>query len=194
MKLLLAFFVITFSDAAFTFADPAVNVPKIAKLGEIRVGLDTVEALERSAGPGLAFTGGHPEGNCLWQSKQTGWYLRVDGFYYNQQDQRIIDSLSVALPPGDDKPPTSNEVYRHANIPRAGMLFMNVVSLGMQESEVLRMLRGKLPPPRKSEDELVWKSKGHAPMGNYKDTAYENWTATLEFDGKILVRIDIEAE
>jgi hypothetical protein len=156
-------------------ADAGARIPRLAELAGVRAGFDTVEGMEQKFGPGKPMAGGHPHGARSWQSKQTGCYLWADGFYYDNYNRRVIDSISISSPPKDDRLTPSKDRDPQIDLPSSSVRFMGSVTLGMSRAEVLRSLSGKL----------------HSPQRNYK---ISNWTATLHFEQDRLDRICIEVD
>jgi hypothetical protein len=164
------------------------GIPPIAALGGIRVGFDTVQTLDRLLGPARVSTGGHPRGIHTWRSQQSGYGLQADGFYYNDQGGRVIDSLSVFIPSSEEA-----QLLPMADLPRKELLFMGVVSLGMGQKEVMKLLQGKLPKPKRDGATLVWKVDGDFRFNSVNHYRFKNWTAKLQFDRNQLSEINIDA-
>lgn len=70
----------------------APDVPAIGRIFNLRVGVDTIEMMERRLGKGEPFTGGHPHGGRSWIDPRTGWTISAAGFEYSPDRGRIIDS------------------------------------------------------------------------------------------------------
>ena len=172
-------------------AEAGTQVPALAELAGVRDGFDTVEGMEQKFGPGKPMIGGHPHGARSWQSKQTGCYLWADGFYYDDHDRRVIDSLSISSPPKDDRSTPLKDRDPQIDLPASSVRFMGSVTLGMSRAEVLRFLRVKLPSPQRKANELVWKALGSYTFSHYK---VSSWTATLHFEQDRLDDISISAD
>jgi hypothetical protein len=163
------------------------EVPAIAQIAGIRIGADTVEAVERKLGHGRVVIGGHPNGGREWHCKPAEWSLYVDGFYYDAAGHRITDALLIEqLSPGtqDDTPV--------AKIPRQRMRFLGVVSLGMTRAAVLQAIGSRLPPPTATKNHLVW-TEACVRWINHKHYQIKGWRAELRFTGDKLQAIFIEA-
>jgi hypothetical protein len=72
-------------------AAAVVIVPQIGRVFGLRIGLDTMEQLERRLGPGKAITGGHPHGARLWISSDRLWVICADGFDYGHGGRLVQD-------------------------------------------------------------------------------------------------------
>ena len=169
-------------------AQAAPDIPPLAALAGVHVGIDTVQALDRQLGPARVTVGGHPRGVHEWRSQQTGWGLHVDGFYYDDRDGRVIDTLSVFRPASD-----LARLLPQADLPRKKLLFMGVVTLGMSRAEILRLLHAKLPPPERETDKLVWKVEGARRFNSTNHHLFRAWSAKLRFDHDQLSDITLDA-
>lgn len=163
-------------------------IPKMADLAGLRVGYDTRQSLDRRLGPAHVSIGGHPRGVHEWRSRQTGWGLHTDAFYDNGSGGTVIDSLSVFVPQRD-----LAAVLPRANLPARQMRFMGLVSPGMDEAEVLRLLKGKLPPPQTAGDSLIWVAKGEHRFNSLNHYVFKTWTAKLRFEHGRLSEIEVDA-
>jgi hypothetical protein len=179
--------------AAPAVADPKTSIPAFADFAGVRVGLDTIQRLEKRLGPGRPTTGGHPHGAREWRISRPRAILYADGFNsfdragVSYRGERQIDSLSI--------------IRRHersalplANVDADRVKFMGRVGLGTSRRHVLKSLAALLPPPESVGDDLIWKSKGFvrvSTVNNYRTTA---WEARLHFQNGTLDEIQISAD
>src|SRR4051794_29170076 len=66
--------------AASAIADPKTSVPAFADFAGVRVGLDTMQRLEKQLGPGKPVKGGHPLGGREWRTSRPRAIIYADGF------------------------------------------------------------------------------------------------------------------
>jgi hypothetical protein len=142
------------------------------KLADLALGHDTIEEAERRYGPGLVVAGGHPQSARIWRSRQTGWYLYVDGFYYGKGGA-VIDQITVSRTTGYDeekasKPLTSLDAEKSS--------LFGSIRLGMSEAQVLSIAKSQGVTPKLAGNVLKWSEKG------YKTAVYHTWTAQLDFN------------
>jgi len=179
--------------AAPAQADPATSIPAIARLCGIRVGWDTMTALETRLGPGLAYTGGHPLGARGWRCPALGLLINADGFYYRDRgrDQdRVVDDLSICRLAGyreDLKFPLAHLLPSQA-------LFMGVVSPGMTRAEVRAALGSSLPAPQVEGDQWIWNAPGFTRINVLNHVVVRSWQARLTFQHGKLDDIDLRAD
>jgi hypothetical protein len=153
-------------------------------------GYDTIGAAERKHGRGLAVTGGHPRGARVWHSRQTGWYLYVDGFEYRgagRDETAVIDEMRVGVPDGTetDSPAISLSV-------KQASLF-GTIHPGLRRSAVLARLKAKRISPKSDSDCLSWKERGFVRVNDW--TAFRVWEVVLHFDKRqVLDEICVECE
>ncbi len=160
------------------------HIPKIASIAGIRVGLDTLETLEKRFGPALRVMGGHPRGARVWRSRQTKWFIYADGFGYNDQGERVIDQFTVYTDDSTAKIP-------RASVPRQQLMFMNAVALGMTRHQVRYALRHKLPAPTVQGNHLIWKMKGLVRINEARSNDEGAWQADLRFPHEKLDAITV---
>ena len=162
----------------------------LTRLAGLLPGYDTIGAAERKHGRGLAVTGGHPQGARVWHSRQTGWYLYVDGFEYRgagRDDTAVIDEMRVGVPDGTetDSPAISLSV-------KEASLF-GTIHPGLRRSAVLARLTAKRISPKSDRDSLSWRVRGFVRVNDW--TAFRVWEVVLHFDKReVLDEICIECE
>jgi hypothetical protein len=98
---------------------------------------------------------------------------------------KVLDYISLAENSDADLPV--------AHLPRKQTRFMGVVALGTGKAEVLKALRGRLPPPKEVNGELTWEAKGFVRVSRLNDITNTKWRARLRFEGGRLTEIVIEA-
>jgi hypothetical protein len=165
-------------------------VPRIARLLGVRVGYNGQHALERTLGEGLHATGGHPNSRQLWRTRWPNGAIETDGFSLNDEGY-IIESLEWTT---CDSGNSDRSIPRARKMPRRSG-WLGVISLGMTRREVTRLTEGRLPPPTKKGNTWSWKAKGFmVPKFAQLQDAYQQWTATLEFEhGRVTsMRVDCE--
>lgn len=170
-------------------APPKTVIPKIAQMLGVRVGFNGQKALERVLGKGERWVGGHPNGQEGWKTKTPKGWIRCDGFSFCKEGE-VIEDLEWSASARD---PEASELPFARRLPKNSG-WMGVVDLRMTESQVLKAIGKKLPPPRKNKDGDVWTwtAKGyHVPSVPQLIDAYTEWTATLTFDKGRLTSIRI---
>jgi hypothetical protein len=173
---------------SYSHANPKSKgqIPPIAHIAGFTVGVDTIEKMETRFGHGSVFTGGHPNGGRSWMLKPIGWKITADGFDYNKRG-RVISSFEVATL--DEL--SDNAGPARASAPKHKLIFMNTIAIGMSRSNVLHLLKRKLPKPATAGQDLQWTMHGRAKNNN---TTYTTWTAKLHFEHDQLDYIDVECD
>jgi hypothetical protein len=171
-------------------AGASTSIPAFAELCGVQVGYDTIQTMERQIGRGLPTIGGHPRGGRAWQVRGARCSIYADAFHWTDRphsDQgKVLDQLSLGVNSDAGELPV-------AHLPRKQTRFMGVVALGMTKSEVLRLLRGKLPPPIDANGELVWEATGFVRVSRLNHDTNTKWRATLRFEGDRLAEIEIRS-
>lgn len=168
---------------------PKTVIPKIAQILGVRVGFNGQKALERVFGQDERWVGGHPNGQEGWRTKKPKGWIRCDGFSFCKEGE-VIEDLEWSATTTD--PEASGLPYVHRMPKNSG--WMGVVDLQMTESQVLKAIGKRLPPPSKNKDGDVWTwaAKGyHVPSTPQLMDAYTLWTASLVFEKGKLVSIRI---
>jgi hypothetical protein len=165
-------------------------IPPLGRLCGVRVGLDTREAVERRLGKGGETEGDHPRSGREWHLRGSKTFFGVDGLFYNNKDEQIIDSVGISSQSfaNDGHPPL-------LSLSRRKIGLLGVIFLGMTRQEVLRAVHGKLPVPIQKKGQLTWNSKGFARSrgdGGYK--VFRKWTTDLYFKGDRLDKITINCD
>ena len=159
-------------------------IPKIARMFGVQVGLNGQAALERMLGPGNRGTGGHSNSREAWRTRSPQGTVDTDGFSTNDEGY-VIEDLSWELGKAPKAIPVARRLPR-----RSG--WMGVVDLGASMADVDRLTRNVLPPPKKDGDVWTWTARGFArPKIAHLQDPYRDWTATLTFENKHLVQIDL---
>ena len=146
------------------------------KLADLKVGHDTVEDAERRYGPGLVVTGAHAQGARLWRSRETGWYLYVDAFYYSKAGA-LIDQITVIT--------TATSDWRKAGIPWASLgakqsSLFGSIRLGMSKAQILSVVKSEGIAARSVGNAIKWSEKCVVEVD--ESTPYDTLTVELDFD------------
>lgn len=154
------------------------NPGTLLQLAGLRAGYDTINDAERKYYAGMVVTGGHPRGARIWRIRQTDWYLRIDGFDYPNGDLKrsaVIDQISL------DK----TSFFTDINAPviklsvKKTSLF-SAIRIGMNQANVLALLKSKGIVPKLSGNTLAWSQRGSARVT--QNITYHTWRTKLEFD------------
>jgi hypothetical protein len=163
------------------------GVPSIARIINIEVGKSSMESLEEEIGKGSVTIGGHSHGGREWELTPSGWDLYADGFYYNDDGKRIIDTIQIDL-----QSPGRNVPIAKIGKERASLL--GVISVGMRREEVVKILKGKIPSFKIAKNVISWTEKGKVTFNSTNHYTISEWKATLTFSGDCLQEIFIEAD
>jgi hypothetical protein len=163
------------------------GIPPVARIVNIEVGKSSMESLEEEIGKGSVTMGGHSHGGREWELTPFGWDLYADGFYYNDDGERIIDTIQVDL-----RSPGKN--VRIAKIGKESASLLGIISVGMKREEVVKILRGKIPGFKIAKNAISWTEKGRVTFNSTNHYTISEWKATLTFSGDSLQEIFIEAE
>jgi hypothetical protein len=178
---------------AESIKDSKTKIPKFATIGGIRVGLDTMQYLEKRLGPGSPQLGGHPLGARIWRVPGTNDTIFADGF--NSFDShgisyaggRQIDNFDVEVIDDISDLPTARIKVRH-------LRFMNLVGLGATHHQAMLSLRNVLPPPDESTGDFVWRSSGFVRVSRVNHIVTTGWIATLHFENDRLTRFFVRLD
>ncbi len=181
-----------------TRSEAGTSVPDLAQICGVRIGYDTMDALEHRVGRGLPEMGGHSHSGREWLSHGADCDISADAFwYYDEQghaDGAVIDSLSIT-PLSHDRvfleETGEDTLLPVAHLAPQKVRFMNIVSLGMNRRDVLRALVSKLPKPDIQDSSLVWTVPGYVRVRN--NIVMTSWSAELKFDHDKLDEIRIES-
>ena len=194
VALALAIAVIAISAA---FSKPkklsAPSVPRIAQILGARVGLDTVESLEKRLGEGAPCMGGHPHGGRAWYIKSYRCWVYADGFEYDGKGGRIVDSIGLCSSKEDmydfdyERPKPRIPQISVASSKSIGWL--GAIVPGMTKRQVLKLTAG-LPKPTAKGFTLVWSVRGTQRATD--DVHPTEWTAELTFSRDKLSAIAVE--
>jgi hypothetical protein len=186
-----AFFVFAVSHG---FAESKTRIPKFATFAGIRVGLDTIQTLEKKFGRGLPDLGGHPRGGRDWRVPGKNEFIYADGF--NSFDKngityaggRQVDTFWIRKRDDVSGLPNARISDRH-------LKFMGVVGLGMTRQHALAALSDVLPVPEQSGDDLICRAKGYVFLSriNYPHITTD-WKAVLHFENEHLTEIYIATD
>ena len=185
---------------------PATNIlttviPATAQVGDVRVGVTTMEQLEVMFGKGRAFTGGHPHGAREWCSEATGWYIYADGFEYKDgpTKERILESFAIsstrrkvgALDDTDFKICQTSVAEDH-------LMILGEIKIGMKQSKVISVLAAKGIKPIVTDNSIAWEEKGYDHIRDatqmHNRLTYERWSANLTFRHGKLREIELDCQ
>jgi hypothetical protein len=162
------------------------RIPQFARVLDLQIGADSIGKLQRRIGKGCIAIGYHPNSRRVWRSKETGWNIHTDGFYYAEDDTPIVDSIRISHTKYYDGEVPS------LSTPRSWMGWWKEMPLGIEKSQALRILRKKRLQPKVVNDTLTWSAKGKALLS--PDIVYHQWAATLIFRNNRLVGLSVRCE
>jgi hypothetical protein len=168
------------------------SVPIISQILGVRVGVDTVEMIERIIGPGAPCMGGHPHGGRAWYLKTHHVWVYADGFDYNKKGERVIDDIQLGLRKEDMRYDFNQEEPK----PRISMVasenksvgWLGSILPGMSRQTVVRLTQG-LPKPKRSANKLIWSLRGTHETSEGIENA--KWNAELTFDKNTVTTVEI---
>ena len=167
-------------------ASPAESIPKIARIAGIKVGYTTRERLEACWGEGKTVVGGHSNGARLWRVKGTNWVIYADAFEY-EKNGIVVDSLDIST----NQVNASDAPF--VKVSAASLAWLGGVSLGMTEEKVLAVLLRKSLPVQPTSDGWTTSATGFHDLGNVNREKFQSWTVRLDFEGKVLVGLSLDA-
>ena len=168
------------------FGAPRNSFPAWAELCGIRVGVDSMETLERKLGPGEPCIGGHARSGRAWRLPEAGCDVYADAFHYNDRGERVLDTLSMTRLQADSTAPMAALGWRLT-------LFNRQVRLGMSKEQVSEALGSKWPAPKVDGAAWVWKAVGSVPFNRRNRYATQQWQATLRFEKGRLAEIMLQS-
>jgi len=174
------------------------TVPASARIGRIEVGVTTMDQLESWFGKGREFTGMHPHGGREWYSKPTGWYLSADGFNYKDGHgrQRMVERFAISTRRSDGAFDDADTKTPGVSVGRSELGTTSAISLGMERSKVLILLKHMGIKPAVTNNVISWNEAGYhhvcdaAP--NHDQLDYTNWEGQLTFHRDQLQEIYVE--
>ena len=176
-------------------------IPATARVGNVQVGVTTMEELERLFGKGRAFTGGHPRGGREWRSKQTGWYIYADGFEYKEDNAngRMVESFEISVHRQEVGGPDDDDFKIHrTSLKKTQLTILGGIGPRMERATVIALLAESGVQTTQTNNVITWKEKGHAHVRDAKqnqgELAYTTWKGTLTFQQNRLEDIYIECE
>jgi len=177
-------------------------IPATARVGNVQVGVTTMEELERLFGKGRAFTGGHPRGGREWRSDQTGWYIYADGFEYkdgNLAKGRMVESFEISMHRQEVGGPEDDDFKIHrTSVKKKQLTILGGITPRMERATVITLLAESGVQTTETNNVITWKEKGHAHIydatQNHGELTYTTWNGTLTFRQNHLEDIDIECE
>jgi len=176
-------------------------IPATARIGNVQVGVTTMEELERLFGKGREFTGGHPRGGREWRSKQTGWYIYADGFEYKDTEakERMVESFEISVHRQEVGVSDDDDVKIHrTSVKKRELTILGGITPRMERAAVIALLAESGVQTTETNNVITWKEKGHAHLHdatqNQGELAYTTWNGTLTFRKNHLEDIYIECE
>lgn len=186
---------------AHRISSPTV-IPATARVGNVQIGVTTMEELERMFGKGRECIGGHPRGGREWRSKQTGWYIYADGFNYNDKGRMLEDfeisvhsqgPVSEVGVPDDDDSKTPQ-----ASVKKWQLTILGGIMPRMNRATVIALLAKSGVQTTAKNNVITWKEKGHSHIygatQNHDGLTYTTWNGRLTFWHNHLEDIDIQCE
>ena len=184
--------------AAADSKEPKIFIPKIANIAGIKVGYSSMGELESRLGKGKVTVGGHSNGARLWRVKGTSWVIYADAFEYSERGA-VVDCFEIKM---DSKPgqqvditvdPQPGHRVPYARLNRNGLVWAGGISLGMDEDNLLKLLKRKSWTPAKLADGWLVKAPGHSPLTSDPLDPYNQWEAKFTIKGKSLAVINLNA-
>jgi hypothetical protein len=156
--------------------------PDISRIANLSGGRDTMLTAQGLYGPGMPDTSGLFDTSLRWRSRQTGWYLYVNG-----NDARrigntltaVIDEITLAEPSDFSAVPN---IIPYTSLPRRYCVLAGGFKLGMKESTALKLARTEGDKTMIDGNEVSWAKAGFVRVNH--DTTYTAWTVTLDFDNR----------
>ena len=162
---------LSLSHRAHAVASRRESIPTIARIAGIRVGLDSIERMQRMHGTFMAITGGHSGGGRVWDLSKFGLELHADGFEYSRRG-RVVDEVWLSSYGGPHRVLTGRSVRRIG--------WLRAVVPGQSMLQV-RRLTARLPKPRIRGDVWTWRATGFARTTSNATMPFLDWTAKLTF-------------
>lgn len=161
------------------------DVPAIATVAGITLGVTTVEQYGGRFSEGRVQTGGHPRGARLWYLPDLRAELYADGFYYGPNG-RIFDTVAVDFAPG------AGRGLPRLRPGRAELGLLGKLRAGMSRAEVRRAIGTD-----QALDDLtmIGLVRYREPLVNKSgEDSFTTWTGTFAFGPRGLERFTIVAE
>jgi len=177
---------------------PKTFIPKIANIAGIKVGYSSMEELEGRLGKGKVTVGGHSNGARLWRVKGTSWVIYADAFEYSERGA-VVGRFEITV---DSKPghhvditvdPQPGHRVPYARLTRNELAWAGGISLGMDEDNLLKLLKQKSWTPAKLADGWLVKAQGHSPLTSNPLYPFNQWEARFTMKGRSLVGISLDA-
>jgi hypothetical protein len=165
---------------------PSTVIPEIANIAGIKVGYSSMDELEGQLGKGKVTTGGHSNGARLWRVKGTSWVIYADAFEYSEGGA-VVDRFDITV---DPKP---GRHVPYARWTRKELAWAGGISLGMDEDNLLKLLKQKSWTPVKLADGWLVEAQGHSPLTSDPLYGFNHWEARFTMKGKSLVQIRLLA-
>jgi hypothetical protein len=98
-----------------------------------------------------------------------------------------VDRFEITV---DSKP---GQRLPYARLTGKGLAWAGGISLGMDEEQLLKLLKQKSWTPAKLADGWLVKAQGHSPLGSSPLNPFKQWEARFTMNGKTLVGISLYA-
>ena len=164
---------------------PKTSIPKIARIGKVRIGYSTQEALAKQWGEGKTITGGHPNSGRIWRVKGTRWILSTDGFEYSERGL-VMDNLSFC-----ENPKLPGDVP-FARLSKNDFCWLGEISPGMTKDEVMQILKRKSLPILTTQEGCEIRAQGFYALSSI-NSPLRKWRATLRFANGSLSALHLDA-
>jgi hypothetical protein len=162
----------------------------MASILGIRIGYDGQDRLEHRIGPGRAITGGHPQGDRIWNLGRSGWSLHSGGFNYRPEGHyhdHVVEELSIMRGRQPGAP--------NARIPHGELVVWPGVTLRMSRAEIESLLARKRlshQPYHANPAMITLQESGFVRLGS--DLACTKWQIRYDFDGERLQEVTIDTD
>jgi hypothetical protein len=166
---------------------PKTSIPKIANIAGIKVGYSSMQELEKQLGKGKVTVGGHPNGARLWRVKGTSWVIYADAFCYSERGA-VVHSLDITVDPG-----WSGQDLPYTRLTRNGLAWDGRISLGIDEANLLKLLKQNSWTPVKLADGWLVEAQGHSPLTSDPLYPFNQWAVRFTMKGNSLVGISLDA-
>jgi hypothetical protein len=168
--------------------DPHRRIPRAAYAFGVRVGWDTMDDLARALGPGLAVTGGHPQGAKYWRTVD-GYYIHADGFD-GRKDRHgyVIDVVSVSRQHIFKEYPSIPLARRSAR----SLRLVGSIALGMSRRTVTRTLHAQQQTAKSIKGGVTYSQPGFVRVND--STVCRQWSVCLWFTNERLAEITVSGD
>jgi hypothetical protein len=164
---------------------PKTSIPKIARIGKVRIGYSTQEDFAKQWGEGKTITGGHSNSGRVWRVKGTRWILSTDGFEYSERGL-VVDNLSLCE---DPKMPGDAPFAR---LSKNDLCWLGEISPGMTKDEVMQIVKRKKVSIMTTKEGCEIRAQGFYALSSI-NAPLRKWRATLRFSNGSLSALHLDA-